>query len=129
MARGKSKNQIKGKFVPLSHDLIKHKNFQSLSGNAVKLFIQLLCQFNGSNNGDYSCPYSTMQHMGWKSSGTLQNSIDELIKLGFIVKTRQGGRNRCNLYGDTLHPLDECKGKLDAGFANAKTFIGNWHKS
>ena len=129
MARGKTKKDIKGRFVPLSHDVIKHANFRSLSGNAVKLYIQLLCQYNGHNNGDYSCPFEMMKLMGWKSSGTLYKSVKELLKLGFIVKTRQGGKNKCNLYADTTRAIDDCKGKLDAGFANTKAFIGNWHKN
>lgn len=119
----------KGQFFALPYDLVKHKNFYSLSGNAVKLYIQLCTQFNGKNNGDFSCSFAVMKNKGWKSSGTLQNSINELIENGLIVKTRQGGRNKCSLYAETIHAIDDCNKKLDAGFANSKAFIGNWHKS
>lgn len=125
----KSKKKNKkggGQFFALPHHMVNHKKFASLSGNATKLFVQLCAQHNGYNNGDFSCAFSVMREKGWHSSGTLQKAINELLESGFIVKTRQGGRNKCSLYGHTLEAIDECKGKLDAGFANATVFIGTW---
>ena len=126
MARKKHPKRSGERFVALPHFMLNHEKFALLSGNATKLYIQLFAQYNGHNNGDFSCAFSIMKKKGWHSSGTLQKAINELIDAKFIVKTRQGGRNKCSLYGITLHGFDECKGKLDAGMANSNVFSGIW---
>ncbi len=55
---------------------------------------------------------------GWNSSDQLCKAKNELIERGFIVISRQGGRNLCNLYAVTLAAIDDCKGKLDIGASN-----------
>lgn len=126
MARKKHPKRSGERFVALPHFMVNHNKFSLLSGNATKLFVQFCVQYNGYNNGDFSCAFSVMKQKGWHSSGTLQNAINELIDAKFIVKTRQGGRNKCSLYGITLHGFDECKGKLDADMANSNAFRGLW---
>jgi len=39
--------------------------------------------------------------------------MQELLNADLVILTRQGGRNRCNLYGVTWEPIDECGNKLD----------------
>ena len=43
----------------------------------------------------------------------LNNTKNELVNKGWIVCTRQGGRNIPSLYGLTWLPIDRCGGKLD----------------
>ena len=108
------KNRIEsGGFIALPHCVLRSLAFCKLSAHATKLLIDLVSQYKGSNNGDFSAPYSTMQNRGWKSKGTLQRAINELLELGFIEKSRQGGRHLCTLYAVTFYAVDECKGKLD----------------
>lgn len=117
MARKKSKSfQDKGEaggYVALYHCVIRSHTYGNLSAYAVKLLNDLLSQYYGSNNGDLSAPYSTMQKRGWKSKGTLNRAIKELLASGFIETSRQGGRHRCSLYAVTFYAVDECNGKLD----------------
>src|SRR5665647_1169988 len=88
-----------GGYVALSHCVIRSQAYGNLSAYAVKLLNDLLSQYNGSNNGDLSAPYSTMkQQRGWKSKGTLSRAIKELRGAGFIETSRQGGRNKCSLF-------------------------------
>lgn len=128
MAKRKHPKRSGEQFFALPYYVANHNKFALLSGNATKLLMQLCIQYNGYNNGDFSCPFSVMKHKGWHSSGTLFKAVDELLTSGFIVKTRQGGRNKCNLFGITLHGFDYCGGKLDAGFSNSNKFKGLWKK-
>ena len=73
----------------------------------------LLSQFYGSNNGDLCATYSLMHKRGWKSKGTLNRAIKELVSTGFIEVSRQGGRHKCSLFALTFYAVDECKGKLE----------------
>jgi hypothetical protein len=115
-----------GAFAAIPHDVIHSANWRRASGNAIKLAIDLLAQFNGANNGDLSAPFSAMQKRGWKSSGTLKRAELEALHYGLIEKTRQGGLNRCNLYAVTWKPIDDCKGKLD--IASTRVASGAWRK-
>jgi hypothetical protein len=117
MARSKSKDyQDRGEtggYVALYHCVIRSQSYGNLSAYAVKLLNDLLSQYYGTNNGDLSAPFSTMQKRGWKSKGTLNRAIKELLVSGFIETSRQGGRHKCSLYAVTFYAVDECKGKLD----------------
>jgi hypothetical protein len=113
MARQKHPKRANGSFLSLPHHLIRHPNFGDLSGNAVKLLIELIKEHNGFNNGDFSAPFSKLKDRGWKSKGTLSRAIKELLDSRFIIKTRQGGKHKCSLYGFTLWGIDECDGKLE----------------
>ena len=113
-----------GTFAQLPHDVIRSTNWQRLSGNGVKLVIELLAQFNGKNNGDLSAPFSAMRGRGWRSTGTLKRAEREALHYGLILKTRQGGLNRCNLYAVTWKPIDDCKDKLDV--RPTRVAVGTW---
>jgi hypothetical protein len=93
--------------------MLKHPAFHALSGRACKALFYLASQYNGHNNGDLQATIKLARKAGWKSSANLQLAILELEHLGFVVKSRQGGRNRCNLYALTWFPVDECGGKLE----------------
>ena len=97
--------------VPLS--ITDSKAYFSLNSWSAKLILDLGCQYNGYNNGDLCAPYSLMQHRGWNSPSTLNKALKDLQEKGFITLSRQGGKNRCNLYAVTWAAIDECKGKLD----------------
>lgn len=87
--------------------------YRSASAPAVKLLNDLCFQFRGSNNGDLSAAWGAMKVRGWKSRDTLHKALSELLALGLIEKTRQGGKHLCSLYALTWLPIDECRGKLD----------------
>src|SRR5262249_34566081 len=50
--RGRSKDG--GQYFPLSYPMARSAAFRSLSGPALKVFIELRTRFNGGNNGDLS---------------------------------------------------------------------------
>jgi hypothetical protein len=84
-----------------------------LSHKAAHLPDNLFAQFNGNNNGDLAAAPKTMKLYGWTSQGSVYSALTELLALGFIEQTRQGGRNKCSLYAVTWLPIDECDGKMD----------------
>ena len=111
---GKKQRYPKGeRFLKLTYPIINSNNWGMLTGSAVKLLIEIAGQYNSNNNGDLSAVYSKLSERGWNSKQTLANAIDCLLHYGFITKTRQGGKNRCNLYALTWYGIDLCKGKLD----------------
>lgn len=100
-------------FVALPHHLLEHPAFLELSGYATKALLLLAAQYKGKNNGDLCATQELAARSGWTSKGSFHRALVELEAAGFIVKTRQGGRNRCSLYALAWKPIDECGGKLD----------------
>jgi hypothetical protein len=84
-----------------------------LSHKAAHLLDNLIAQYDGKNNGDLSAAPKIMKLYGWSSQGSVYNALVELLGLGFIEQTRQGGKNQCSLYAVTWLAIDECNGKLD----------------
>lgn len=113
-----------GSFSAWPHDCGRHENFARLSFKARALLFDLLTHYNGSNNGDLCCAWSVMKLRGWKSRETLNEARHELLRTGWLVQTRQGGRNLASLYALTFYAIDECKGKLDR--AATATPLGYW---
>jgi len=108
-----------GSFVRLPHACLRHNNFIVLSAYAVKLLIDLYANYNGRNNGE-----SMMKKRGWRSESTLNNARKELLHYGWIICSRQGGKNMASLYAVSFQSIDECKGKLDV--RETVTAPGNW---
>jgi DNA-binding MarR family transcriptional regulator len=92
---------------------LKCHNYQQLSHKARSMLLELGRQYKGSNNGDLSATWNQLKVRGWRSKGTITAALVELEYFGFIIKSRQGGRKRCNLYAITWKAIDECKGKID----------------
>ncbi len=118
-----SRVKVKGRrennsFIALPHNIIEHENWANLSPRAVKLLIDLYGQYRGANNGDLCMVWSLMWKRGWTSRDQLSKARKELLDKGWIVLTRQGGKNRPSLYAVTFKPIDECKGKLDRPSSN-----------
>lgn len=102
-----------GPFAGVPHRVIDSENYALLGAWEVKLLLEFARQYNGKNNVDFSATFSQKRKMGWASPGTLNKAIKNLVRYGFIVKTRQGGKNQCCLYALTWVAIDDCKGKLD----------------
>lgn len=105
-----AKNKIGGgQFVMFPKFVLNSIEFMSLTSNAKALLCEFLALYNGKNNGDLSMSFSVAKQRGWKSSATLRKGLVELENKFFIVKNRQGGRNKiCNLYFITFYSVDEC---------------------
>ena len=118
-------------FIQLYTDVLNHPNYVKLSARAVKLLVDLSSQYNGRNNGDLSACMALMKKRGWNSNANLSLALKELIYYGFVLQSRQGGRNRPSLHAVSFYAIDECKGKHDlrvtaAAPNNYKTTKKKW---
>jgi hypothetical protein len=111
--RGRATGRSGPSFLALQHRMLDHPRFLALSGRAIKTLLYLARQFRGKNNGDLQATWTLARSAGFKSSANLRSALQELEDAGFIVRTRQGGRNSCNLYALTWQSIDDCGGKLD----------------
>lgn len=102
-----------GAFHALPRDFVKSSVVMSLGPYASKLFLDLVAQYSGFNNGDLTIAWRVMKKRGWRSKATLEKATAELIGKGLILRTRQGTRHRCHLYALTIYSIDECEGKMD----------------
>ena len=100
-----------GQAFVIPYTLLRHQNFTRLSPKACKLALDLGRQYSGFNNGYLSAALSILQPIGWRSEATIREAVDECLHYGIIQKTRQGGRNRCNLFALTWWRIHEKKGK------------------
>lgn len=110
---GSRAQRKKGRFVGVPFHIVNSKEWDNLTAFETKLLIQLHRQYNGRNNGDFSCTYTSMKERGWNSPSTLYKAKTGLIEKGWIEETRKGYTGRCSLYAITWEAIDECNGKLD----------------
>jgi hypothetical protein len=115
MARMKPNGRHGGaaSFVRFEHRLLDHPAFHALSPIAVKALLFIACQYRGSNNGDLTIAWKIAKAKGLRSNNSLRRGTLELVEAGFLIQTRQGGRNHCTLFALAWFPIDECDGKLD----------------
>ena len=111
MARTKHKQ--KASFAGIPRVVMECPDYINLNGSAVKLLVEMACQFKGGNNGDLCPAWTLMKVRGFCSKTTLSKAIKELLQAEMILLTRQGHfiKNKASLYALTWAPIDECSGK------------------
>lgn len=109
--RMKGRRNFAGGFSMLVHDYFQSEQYAKLSPRAVKLLIDLLCQYRGTNNGDLTTAWSVMRAVGWRSKDSLSAARHELEARGWIVKTRQGTKRTATLYALTFYGINDCRDK------------------
>lgn len=93
----KKRNKISGKFTVLEHSLQDSDEWQSLSGNAVRVYLLMRRKFNGKNFNDISLTYSEMKP--YMTTATFKKVLEELKGKKIITVIRQGGLfNRCSIF-------------------------------
>ena len=83
-------NKISTGFIKLDHDLVRGPEWRGLSGDAAKVLIDILDQYNGRNNG--SIHYGVRHAMAALgcSKRTAIRRLGELRASGLIVATEKG---------------------------------------
>lgn len=122
------KRKSKGRFIGIPYHVGSSEQFASLKAPAVKLLIDLLCQYNGSNNGLLSPCYTLMKKRGWSKS-SLYRAYATLVHAGFIVVTRQGMkiRNFPTLVAITWNGIDEPTNcKFDTNIKISRVPLSYW---
>jgi predicted transcriptional regulator len=109
------KNRAKTKrFAGIPHRVIEHKDYASLSGNAVRLLVWFAYQYNGKNNGKLTAIFEQLKEKGFKSKTTLAAAVKELRNKGFIELTKGSVFNRHgkspNYYAVTWEQINDIPG-------------------
>lgn len=113
-ARKKGRQGGTGSFLALPHVWLDSPEFRALSARATKALLGLAAQYRGANNGTLALPRGRHQVFGWgRAHGSVDRALKELEASGFVVKTRQGGKNMPSLYAVTWWPVDRCDGRHD----------------
>jgi len=87
-ATGRSKGE--DQFVLIPYTMARSPAFRSLSGAALKVWVELRCRFNGGNNGKLSLSWDEAARLLGLSKGTVGRAFNELQEKGFIVMTKRG---------------------------------------
>lgn len=102
-----------GSYTAWPHACARSEHYRALSAHAKALLLDFLSQYNGNNNGDLCCAFKTLKPRGWKSRTTIEKARAELEKVGWIVRTLRGWRNKPNLYALTIFKINDIA-KLEA---------------
>jgi len=109
----RGKKSLKGKkdpngFFPVHWYIVKSDAFKVLSGNALKLFLDIAYRYNKWNNGEISYSVREAQdRFGW-SPNTVCKYFKELQDLGFLKCSRKGRfdqKRHASLWEITHWPL------------------------
>ena len=113
MTKRRTNNQS---FAGIPRAVLLHKDYQNLSGNAVKLLLDLAFQYRGGNNGDLTTAFNVLKVRGWTSRATIDRAKKQLLLNELIKETRPGQfinpGGRCALYALTWAAIDEGKKRL-----------------
>lgn len=110
-----------------------------LSSNSVRILNLLISKLRGeqkrgkyiTNNGDLSITHKelTEKYSIGISPNSFYNSIKEMIDKGFVIKTRQGGKNMCSLYALTFMKIGDIRdkdGKRKIDYPPTETPSNDW---
>jgi hypothetical protein len=115
MNNSRKRNKKGESFAGIPRAVMDNPDYKSLSGNGVKLLVELAYQYRGHNNGDLATAFRVLKTRGWRSRQTIDRAKIELLKHELILQTREGRflnpGGRCALYALAWASIDECPGK------------------
>lgn len=77
-------------YAPLPYAMLHSPAWRSLSGPAVKVFLELRTRFHGANNGRLVLSLEEAKRLLGLGKTTVQRSLEELQEKGLIVCTKKG---------------------------------------
>ncbi len=86
----KGKRSDDGQYVPLPYAMIKSPAWRSLSGPAVKLWLELHTRYNGNNNGKVFLSMNEAAENLGLGKATVQRAFGDLQNKGFLVLEQEG---------------------------------------
>ena len=115
MARN-GKRSLEGQYIPLPYAQLKSDAWRSLSGAAVKLWLELHTRYNGGNNGKLHLSMNEAAQILGLGKATVQRAYDELVAKGFLVLEQPGHwySRRAHDWRLTSKPMETAKGKTPA---------------
>lgn len=100
--------------MPLPYAQLKSPAWRSLSGSAVRLWLELHTRYNGGNNGTLTLSYAEAGETLGIGKATVQRAYAELVAKGFLTLEREGNwySRRAHEWRLTTKPMQHSKGKL-----------------
>ena len=113
---GKSNRKSEGQYLPLPYAQLKSAAWRSLSGAAVRLWLELHTRYNGGNNGALSLSYAEAGDLLGMGKATVQRAYGELVTKGFLALEREGNwySRRAHEWRLTTKPMETVRGRLSA---------------
>lgn len=110
---------VKGKrgdgaqYITLPYGQLKSSAWRSLSGAAVKVWLELHTRFHGSNNGRLHLSMNEAAKTLGLGKATVKRAFDELADKGFLVLETPGNwySRRAHDWRLTTKPMQTAKGK------------------
>ncbi|UWQ90845.1 helix-turn-helix domain-containing protein [Rhodobacteraceae bacterium M382] len=90
MASKGKRRDAEGQYVTLPYAQLKSEAWRSLSGAAVKVWLELHTRFNGGNNGNVRLSMNEAVKALGISKGTAQRAFVELEEKGFVALHNPG---------------------------------------
>lgn len=110
----RGKRSEEGQYVPLSYAQIKSPAWRSLSGAAVKVWLELHTRYNGGNNGKLHLSMKEAAEILGLGRATVKRAFDELEAKGFLALEIPGDwySRRAHDWRLTSKPMELAKGKI-----------------
>lgn len=77
-------------FVPLGYPMLHSEAWRSLSGGAIKVFLELRSRYNGENNGKLCLSFTDASRLLALGKATVKRAYAELVEKGFIRLAKKG---------------------------------------
>ncbi|SDJ16485.1 helix-turn-helix domain-containing protein [Lutimaribacter saemankumensis] len=105
---GKSRRNGEGQYLPLPYAQLKSEAWRTLSGNSVRLWLELHTRYNGGNNGRLTLSYAEAGEALGMGKATVQRAYAELVEHGFLALEREGNwyQRRAHEWRLTTKPLN-----------------------
>lgn len=112
----KGKRSEEGQYIPLSYAQLKSPAWRSLSGAAVKVWLELHTRYNGGNNGKLHLSMREAAEILGLGKATVKRAFDELQAKGFLVLETPGNwySRRAHDWRLTSKPMEGRTGKIAA---------------
>lgn len=113
-AMGKSKRRSEGQYLPLPYAQLKSQAWRTLSGSAVRLFLELHTRYNGGNNGKLTLSYAEAAEALVMGKATVQRAYHELMEHGFLALEKEGNwyHRQAHEWRLTTKSMHGAKGKV-----------------
>ncbi|MDA8586706.1 helix-turn-helix domain-containing protein [Rhodobacteraceae bacterium] len=113
---GKSNRKSEGQYVPLPYSQLKSPAWRSLSGAAIKVWLELHTRYHGGNNGRLTLSYAEAAKNLGMGKATVHRAYNELVESGFLALEKEG-----DWYGRLAHewrlttkPMQQVRGRVAA---------------
>jgi hypothetical protein len=107
------RNANKEQYTALPYAQLKSEAWRSLSGAAVKVWLELHTRYHGGNNGKVHLSLNEASEILGLGKATVQRAFIELEAKGFLALERKGNwySRRAHDWRLTIKPMQTAKGK------------------